>query len=426
MTPADDIVVARSRGAFATALFVVIYLFYWVSFYIYMDISLPPNSFLGQTSQLVAVLMLGAIIFSALFQSNSSLLLSPKLLILILFIWLMAVSAFSPHGLDAVRRLLLALIACVAASAALLLPKNEATFARLIAIGSIIVLVMSYFGVAMLPHYSIHQGTHPDEPSLAGDWRGIFGHKNLAAPAMAIIVMMGLYLRHKWSRFGGTAIALAAFVFLYFSGGKTALGMLPATLALVWITDRHPKWTGIAVISALLAVNLGALGATFSPQVSALIESLGIDPTFTGRVDIWRLAYDAIAHRPITGYGFTLFWTTGQADMVMPDVETWATTASDTHNSYLSVILDGGFPALILILIWLVVLPLRDINASRAPGPGWELNLLFRRIWMFGILLASMESIFLAINGPVWFSLLMATYGLRLSRISYLTARHSS
>lgn len=172
---------------------------------------------------------------------------------------------------------------------------------------------------------SIHQPYDLDETALAGDWRGIFNHKNAAAPAMIILVMIGLYLRNSWSTVGGIVITLLAGFFLWKTNGKTAAMLLPVTVALVWVMERHAGRTLLMIGGLLAFLNILAVGSTYFPSIRHVVDSLGIDSTFTGRTDIWRLSFDTFAQSPIFGQGFQAFWT---SDRLLAQADTAGTGRS--------------------------------------------------------------------------------------------------
>ena len=84
--------------------------------------------------------------------------------------------------------------ACVIAVTAtmMLLPKSQNELMRLFSIAALEpaggLLPRDPAGAAI----SIHQATDPQEPLLAGDWRGTFGHKNVAAGVMAMLLFLGI------------------------------------------------------------------------------------------------------------------------------------------------------------------------------------------------------------------------------------------
>lgn len=311
------------------------------------------------------------------------------------------------------QRLIFTALLCFITSVLVVMPRDRRQFDRMMAIFAIILLALCYFGVLFLSSRSIHQPYDLDETSLAGDWRGIFNHKNAAAPAMIILFMVGLYLRNAWSTVGGIAITLLAGFFLWKTNGKTAAMLLPVTIALIWILERHAGRTLLMIGGLLGFFNILAVGSTYFPSIQNLVESLGIDSTFTGRTDIWRLSFDTFAQSPIFGQGFQAFWTSSallsQADIS----ETWAVTASHAHNGYVESLLNGGLPAFILIVIWLVIIPANDFRIAVERGTDPGLTRLFARIWVYALLSSCIESNFFTGTGPIWSSLLIAIYCLR-------------
>ena len=89
-----------------------------------------------------------------------------------------------------------ALTACVIAVAAamMLLPKSQNELMRWFSIAALVLLAVCYLGILLAPDLSIHLATDIQEPQLAGNWRGAFGHKNVAAAVMAMLVFIGIYI----------------------------------------------------------------------------------------------------------------------------------------------------------------------------------------------------------------------------------------
>lgn len=146
----------------------------------------------------------------------------------------------------------------------------------------------------------------------------------------------------------------------------------------------------------------------------ALTARVGIDATFTRRTEIWQIALDHIGKRPWTGYGYQSFWRS--ADLMYGHREelNWAVNAADGHNGYLDLLLTAGIPGFALALAFLLVLPAFYVGRAEKHGAERRLTELFNRIWVFGMLVACLESTLLATTGALWFSILMAVFGLRL------------
>jgi hypothetical protein len=115
------------------------------------------------------------------------------------------------------------------------------------------VLVLSYLGVLLVPHLTIHQLSDLGEPELA-----VYGHKNTAAGVMAVFVFVGWFAARMGRPVAGGLVALASFVFLVFSGGKSALGMVFIVTIIAFLIDRAGSiWTKALVVLGELSGRLG-------------------------------------------------------------------------------------------------------------------------------------------------------------------------
>ncbi|MND25742.1 O-Antigen ligase [compost metagenome] len=371
-------------------------------------------------NQMVIIVLFTVAIANLWRNPGRSALFGPHALLALILLWFCFVSLLSFDPATAFRRIVYALLVCGCANAALLLPRDSRDFARVLATGTVAILLLNYFAVIATPTVGIH-GSNEVEAALAGDWRGIFGHKNAAAAGMVYLVLFGLYLRKASYPRLGSIIAILAFIFLLFAGGKTSTAMLPAVLLLGWLFEHCRPLRGLLTIGLVIAMNVILIGLSSSPATSSILASLGIDATFTGRSSIWAFALARISDAPIMGYGFQLLW--GSEFLRDITTESWAYLAAHSHNSFLETLLNGGFPALILMILWLLILPLRDAGKAFATQNDVGLTRLFLRIWIFSILLAGLENLFFVNNGPLWFTMLIAVFGLRLQAGASLQSR---
>ncbi len=412
----------RATWSFGSVILLLLFCYFWIGIAPFAHADgkggLPSTGNL--LNQIVVILLFTVAIASLWRNPGKTALFSPHALLALILLWFCFVSLFSFDPATAFRRIAYALLVCGCANAALLLPRDSADFARVLATGTIAALLLSYFAVLAVPFVGIH-GTNEVEAALAGDWRGIFGHKNAAAAAMVYLVLFGLYLRKaSYPKLGSLVVILSA-IFLLFTGGKTATAMLPFVLLLGWLFERCRPLRGILTIGLVIAMNVILIGLSSSPATSSILASLGIDATFTGRSSIWSFALARVSEAPFIGYGFQLLW--GSEFLRNITTESWAYLAAHSHNSFLETLLNGGFPALILMIIWLLILPLRDAGEALATQNDPNLTRLFLRIWIFSILLAGLENLFFANNGPLWFTMLIAVFGLRLQAAASLQAR---
>ncbi|KQN73876.1 polymerase [Devosia sp. Leaf64] len=399
-------------------LFVAVFCYFWIGISPLSDPKAGTLAAYGDTSnalnQLIVLAMSMLVMTMLALHPSRELVLRAYWPLAAIFLWIALTIPFADSPDSAIRRSVYSLLVCICASAVLLLPRDTNQFARLVGICLFLAVGLSYLGVIVLPARAIHQATDLSEQALAGDWRGHFGHKNTAAAAMAFAVFFGFYLM-KMQRFWiGLVLVVLAGVFVLNSGGKTAAAMLPAVLVATWIFERAGPMRLVLVVGTLIVFNAIILTVAVSPPVAAFVSGLGIDASFTDRTSIWQLALSAVADRPLTGYGFQSFWQTDALFYGNHSASTWAVTAANAHNGYVDQLINGGWPLLILILIWIVILPCRQASVALARGTDPDLTRLYLRIWLFGLLTSCLESPIFENSGPLWFTLLIAVFGLRL------------
>jgi O-antigen ligase len=112
--------------------------------------------------------------------------------------------------------------------------------------------------------------------------------------------------------------------------------------------------------------------------------------TATGRTEVWAFELQKIKQAPILGYGFGVEGQLFQ-DPHFPNWETFWDAGPNTslHNSYLSVAISCGVPALIaclLILVW------PWISLMRSEKDPWNLKPLFFLVFIPMLALGTQES----------------------------------
>ena len=420
-SPADLI-----RVRVGTMLFMATFLFFWITTTPFIDLTgaavLDPsagNS--NRLNQIVSLALFAGMFAYGLAHPMRGIILQPRPLLTVLYIWFLFVSAISAYPMFGIKGTVLAVMVTINASIYLLLPASERHFAKMLGIGTLFMLTVAYYGILFKPTLAIHQASELREPMNAGLWRGHFPHKNSAAAAMVIAAFFGLFVMNVWSRVAGLAIVVLSFNFLLHTGGKTSTAMLPAIVLLAWVFERFRFLRIPIVIGGVGLFNLFAVGSAVFKPLSDFVTELGIDATFTNRADIWRFAFTALAEQPITGYGFKAFWQTSELVNSGGSIETWAVAAANGHNSYLDIALTTGFPGLLLTVIWLLVLPLRNIARLAPAVEHSHLTRLYIRVWLYTIFNAGLESLFFEGGNLLWFTFLFSLYGLHLQSRAVLS-----
>lgn len=324
------------------------------------------------------------------------------------FGWFFITSLVSPAPGLALNRLALAGAVIFIGFCLPLAFDRPARFVFAYGLAATIVVLLCLAGVLFLPDLAIHTRQDIVEQGLAGDWRGIFRHKNDLGPMAAHFVFVGLLLWRAENKTWGALVTGAALMLLVFSGAKSAALLLaPALAAAAMVTRiRTPFWSGIVALSMVGGLLLVTVGSVMLPSLQAIIVGVLPDASFTGRSDVWELALNAIGQRPIAGYGYGVFWDTNLTYSVAAAGDT-AALMSHSHNGYLETAISGGLPGLALILAWAVILPLRHIAIVKAQGlrPGGAALLeFFVASWLFVLLLSAFEAVLFNRGDAIWFT----------------------
>ncbi|MEO1543097.1 MAG: O-antigen ligase [Pseudomonadota bacterium] len=405
--------------ALRSILFLAVFWFFWISLKAFPDLRDPrvllPNLGGDRLNQATALLMAGSCAVFAVFGDPKRYLVLASPALVALLLWICISAILSPYPALALKKFVLACLIALQAATLLLLPISKRHFAALITIGIGATLLISYGGVALVPHLAVHQHTELLEPQLAGNWRGSFQHKNEAGTASILMMFFAIFIWRSGANLAGAALLTAAFVFLVGTGSKTPLALFAVTIFVSWMILTVQGTTAkVVLVTTLLAiVTLGTVGSALLPPIHSALQAIGIDATFTDRTSIWSYAIGEAMSRPILGHGFQSFWGTGDVFNSGSSIETWANRASNAHNAYVEAFLTIGAPGLFLILAWLVIQPAADLAKSQSRQADHPLNALFVNIWIYGLFSAALESVFFVGGGPVWITLLLAVFGLR-------------
>ena len=336
---------------------------------------------------------------------------SPAFVLFGAWAFLTVVLSLDPN--TSVRRFALTVCVMAVAAALMLLPKSQHELMRWFSIAALGLLTACYLGILLAPHLSIHLATDAQEPSLAGNWRGTFGHKNEAAAMMAMLLFLGIYMVRSGGWLSGTVTIGLASLFLLYSAGKSSLSLCFAVLLLTSLTTMvRSFWLrAVMLLGPLLLLNMLSVGTVMNEGLAEVAKTLPLDSSFTGRTDIWTFAVQAAQQRLPTGYGFSSFWGSSSIQN-LPEGKEWAAFASHSHNGYLDTALAMGLPGLALLIVALAIEPLRNFHKADLGGNNGPLAMALLRIWLFGLYLSSMESFFLDRADVMWFTFLLAVFGL--------------
>jgi O-antigen ligase len=332
----------------------------------------------------------------------------------VLFVgWLCVTVLLSFDPSTSIKRFSLSACVIAVAAALPLLAKSQRELLRWLSIAALVLLTTCYLGIMLVPHLSIHLATDPQEPGLAGNWRGVFAHKNVAAAIMVMLLFYGIAFARSGKWISGAAVIGLSSLFLVFAAGKSSLALCILVLvvtSLTWLI-RSFAARAIMLLTPLVLLNMLSVGTVMSDSLAAIAKSLPLDSSFTGRTDIWAFALQSLQPKLATGYGFAAFWGSS-AIQSLPEGKEWAAFASHSHNGYLDTALGMGLPGLALLIVALVIKPLRDFQKADQGNNNGPLAMAFLQVWLFGLYLSSMETFLLDRADAVWFTFLIAVFGL--------------
>ncbi|MEP0942512.1 MAG: O-antigen ligase [Rhizobiaceae bacterium] len=350
---------------------------------------------------------------------------NPLWLMVLPVLALSVVSADLPAA--AMRAMIFSLIVVLAAATAMSQPRNMSEMVSALSFATGSTLLFCYVAVFAYPDLGVHPAEGV-EAVHAGLWRGVYDHKNVASYVMGGLALFGWFVARNGKPVVGFSIIIAATVFVIQAGSKTVLGILPASILCVavaqWISWRPLK--ALAVLSPVIVLTTTTLGSVVFPSILLEIQSYFPGLTYTGRTDIWIFGLNSLAESPWFGYGFESFWNTPRVlNAVQPINLDWDVRGTvHGHNSWLDATLAFGIPGTILLVLVLVVLPVRDYVVVANRGNAGKLAHLFITLWLFTSLGANLESFFFRRADPVWFCMLIAIVGLRLT--AHMSRQHTS
>jgi len=318
------------------------------------------NSGEGDPTKQLALLVLYGAAFLLLRPSRQLLFIGVPLLVLLLWSCASLLWSVNPEGSE---RRLVALAGTVMIGACAGIKLDLPTMARTIIQAATFALVASLVVALVDPG----AGLDPE-----GRLRGVFAHKNILS-GFAVIALFTIFFRvldspRALSRLGLGVLFGLCIVCLVISrsaGPFPAMFFAVAVLSICYsVHVSHGRFTAMLPIVIAAGIVLSGLVVT--------TEGLGLfgrGDDFSGRVPIWQFALSMIEQRPLTGYGYGVFWLGDNA----PAAPFWRGTYNfvpHAHNGFIELALDAGFVGLLLYGAAVVLLVSRLVGLIKARQGG--------------------------------------------------------
>jgi len=317
-------------------------------------------------------------------------------------------AAWAPEPFESLRRGIYLLLTVVFGMylAERYLPEQQMRLVFFVGYAAAILSVLTVF---LAPRYGL---------GFAGEWKGVFGHKNDLGVFMIFLLTPAFHLRPTTlpMQLGRVIYILLGLLLIFESQSKTAWVICLIYMAYVFAARYLGRFKRIDQVFLVLLAASAVLFVSFVlyQNLDLLTGSLGKDATFSGRTRIWSAVLTSISKRPLLGYGYGGFWRglSGESGNVISSVGFGVPHA---HSGYLNIWLQIGAVGLGLFLASLFI-ALRNAFACFKPDrPMWV-------DWYAGLLLLVVlanldESYILNINEMTTMLFVMAYIGLsRLAR----------
>ncbi|HWA29826.1 MAG TPA: O-antigen ligase family protein [Rhizomicrobium sp.] len=274
-----------------------------------------------------------------------------------------------------------------------------------------LVLIVNWVSIPIVPQ-AVHLPGETD-PSIVGDWRGLYFHKNITGAVCAVSAMVFLYYAIRDRSRIDWALLVATLGFLVMTRSKSSMGLLPlgiASGALYYWAWRRALDRAIVTLSMVLVVLLAAtLIGVYYHDLARLFS----DPQeFTGRTVIWQAEIAFIRDHLLLGSGFGSFADTGALSPLHNYVgQDWVDTISHGHNGYLQLMVTTGIVGFTLTMICVILQP--GIAFWRMDDMDRLLKAFLFALFVFFVFHNLTESDFLESDGASWVVFLMMLASLR-------------
>lgn len=204
-------------------------------------------------------------------------------------------------------------------------------------------------------------------------WQGIATHKNSLAAAMSMAATLfldiGIYGRKYYPKSWIALIgAAAAFIILIFSRGKTSLAIFIGLLSLLPLYKIAKQEYRLKTIICLFTLPVAVL-IVFTTLINfefIVVDLLGKDMEFTGRIPLWTYLIQRALEKPWLGYGYGAFWTNPTETLQISMNTFWMESIAGgvkahAHNAYIDLFLQLGWLGVSLMLLSLVTVLIRII-----------------------------------------------------------------
>jgi exopolysaccharide production protein ExoQ len=147
----------------------------------------------------------------------------------------------------------------------------------------------------------------------------------------------------------GTIIAMSAYLLSQCNSTTSIVGFA-SSAGVLWLASRRPVRPALVHFAVVAVLGLSVIALFFDPG-GGLVQSLGKDPTLTGRKEIWALVL-SLHTNPLIGTGFETFWLGSRLEFMLNALVNLP--INEAHNGWIEVYLNLGWAGLCFIALLIV------------------------------------------------------------------------
>jgi len=210
-------------------------------------------------------------------------------------------------------------------------------------------LLLVLLGLTALAVVDIPMTLSPLGTDINDDAVGLFSHKNIHGQMASILVLSSLAVLlwggRRWLAVTGFALGVPL---LALTGSRGAWTMTAAAagvmLLVVFRRLAPPARLSLAFLGVALVCGLAiAWSAAQLDLESFMLNTMGKDPTLTGRTMLWELAAGYIDRAPLLGHGFAGFWSEDITSDSAFVNSVLGQELQSFHNGYLEMAVELGW-----------------------------------------------------------------------------------
>lgn len=239
-------------------------------------------------------------------------------------------------------------------------------------------------------------------------WKGILAHKQYLGRMMTIGSVLFLLTAIDSKRYRPIAlIGLSLTVALVLlSKSRTSLVILLIAFLMLPLYNivRHHFKVRVFLIFTMLMLSVMGIMLIVGNLQFIVVDTLGKNLEFNGRLPVWKLIIDKALERPWLGYGYAGFWTSDEALYVLNN--SWAGGENlpgnrfHAHNGFIDLFIQLGVLGLVMFIIHFLTVYIRVCKifyATKTLESFWMFQFI-TLIFLFNL----SEAITILSTGTLW------------------------